>query len=275
MHKRTFLLSSLATVGVVALQWVMPWTAEAATTSHTVRYENTQIRVDGKLEQDVAHIVATDPWSGKPTSWLPLTRVRSLFRSIYGVADARFSAPELRVKSPTNGLEQTYVAVFYANTFLQHKLAVNASWRGNTWELSKSRVYNPPASIDDMQISGSGPASVVDDVAGSKISSIREKILAWLNSATVTALHLPPSTPGITFNANVGPARLTIENSNQPPIQIYPAYTITAFKNGRFRVNYESNVVTDVQGKRILYLYAPQLYQWLKQNEWETDVAAQ
>ena len=62
-------MMGIIALGAVSAQMLMPGIAHAAT---AIQYAPTTIDVSGEAAFLPKHIVAIDPWSGKPTSWVPL-----------------------------------------------------------------------------------------------------------------------------------------------------------------------------------------------------------
>lgn len=62
-------LTGLIAAGAVFAQLLAPVVAYAET---SIKYAPTTIEAAGEQVSSPQHIVATDPWSGKPTSWVPL-----------------------------------------------------------------------------------------------------------------------------------------------------------------------------------------------------------
>lgn len=317
--KRKSIAMGLMTTTAVAAQGLMPVIAHATT---QVTYEPTNISVTGHAATHPEHVVAHDPWSGKPTSWIPLYYLQEALKSmgvqttwngstlnvtsvpsgwnknvssapavgnppvnqvqfsIGTVQDEFLRAPKLVAKDPASGVETTYVPVYYANLFLQHRLMMGISWGSGTamnqmvWSLSPQEKFAAPTSIKSMVLDNNNPASTISVPINA--AAVSSQVLAWLKAATPTTISLPPSTPNLTFNAYVGPSKLSIATATGSLIKIFPAYTITAVgTQGRFQVNYALNVVAYVEGNQTIYLHSPQLYSWLKDNQWTGEFTTQ
>lgn len=72
-------LTGLIALGAVSVQVLMPVVAHANT---SVEYAPTSIQVTGQSPLNPKHVVSNDPWSGKPTSWLPVYYLQQALKSI-------------------------------------------------------------------------------------------------------------------------------------------------------------------------------------------------
>ena len=219
--------------------------------------------------------------SSTPTSWTINTNDSTVVKnlqasqmqfSINGDKNTLMACPKLVAKDPASGVYTTYVPVYYVDLFLKNRLNMKAIWGADAWRLSPQTSYTPPTSIQSLAVNETGPIAIQYTPQKSQTSAVNQQVLSWLKSATTTTVNLPPSTPGLHFQGNIGPSRLTITMADKSTISIYPAYTVTASGNqGTYQVNYEPNVIAYVSGNQTTYLNSPGLYAWLKNNQWKTQ----
>ncbi|QSO47471.1 carboxypeptidase regulatory-like domain-containing protein [Alicyclobacillus mengziensis] len=165
--------------GAVSAGLLMPSVAHAGT---SIRYSPTTIDVAGGEVSLPQHIVAIDPWSGKPTSWVPVWYLQQALKiegvyttwngstldvtsipwgvdlsaaaktgtpptgemqfSINGNQNDFVRAPKLVADAPYTTIPTTYVTVYYANKFLQQRLLMGVAWKDNTWSMASPRDVN-------------------------------------------------------------------------------------------------------------------------------------
>lgn len=78
MMKHKSGIVALAALGGLALQGTLPMEASAAT---TVNDQSTVINLMGQSSISADHVVATDPWSGHLTSWVPVYYLQRALKS--------------------------------------------------------------------------------------------------------------------------------------------------------------------------------------------------
>lgn len=97
MKFKTGLIGVMAS-GAMATQMWIPVVAHAST---SVKYAPTVIEVTGQPTLHPQHVVANDPWSKKPTSWVPVYYLQEALKSI-GVTTA-WNGDTLNVTSTPSG----------------------------------------------------------------------------------------------------------------------------------------------------------------------------
>lgn len=239
-----------------------------------------------EMQNDLSELGIQTSWNGNtlaissiPSGWTEATSKVS-FSGTPPIGQMQFAmnrsqngierAPLLVVNNSNTHIKTTYLPIYYANLFLHEQLLIQATWTGNTWDLSPQIIYTPLTSIQSIVIDNNSPASM--GFVPIHPTTVTQQLLAWLKSALETNVNLPKSTPNLIFNAYIGPSRLLITTKNHANIQIYPAYSITAVGHqGRYQVNYDTDVLAYVQGNNTIYLKSPQLYTWLKDNQWTSE----
>ena len=163
---RLKVIAGLILVGMTSIQFLIPSIIHAATVTET-QYHPTIISVLGHSSLQVTHIIAQDPWSGKETTWIPISMVQKVLKKIGfettwkdnalsmvkyppGHALAALGNPEafptknqialyLVAGAPasdsmpmlTNNATK-YMPIYYLNTELNYYWRANAKWNGNT-----------------------------------------------------------------------------------------------------------------------------------------------
>lgn len=100
--------------------------------------------------------------------------------------------------------------------------------------------------------------------------SASAQVLKWLNSSTPYTGSIPKSTNKMIPQANIGPAQLKIKTSNED-ITVYPVYYLVQTNTHAVQTRYVQDVVEYQTGNETVYLKSPQLFNWLKNNQWETE----
>lgn len=102
-------------------------------------------------------------------------------------------------------------------------------------------------------------------------SETLSQIERWLQTAQPVSVQLPPPPKHpIVTNANTNPASLILELSSKEQIAISP----TCFMAGQSQdlsklYHYVDGVISYQIGNQTLYFKDPELYNWLKNNEWQ------
>jgi hypothetical protein len=97
------------------------------------------------------------------------------------------------------------------------------------------------------------------------------QIEEWLATAQPVSVKLPPPpNPPIGTNANTNPAVLELQLSSKQQISISPTFYMAGHSQDLTKVYHFVNGVTSYQvGNKTVYLKDPNLYNWLKDNQWE------
>lgn len=80
--------------------------------------------------------------NAKTPSWTGTPPTGQMQFSIGGDANGFVRSPKLVAKDPADGINTTYVPVFYANLFLQERLSMRVLWTGSSWILSPPPVIS-------------------------------------------------------------------------------------------------------------------------------------
>jgi hypothetical protein len=99
-------------------------------------------------------------------------------------------------------------------------------------------------------------------------TAIESSVSAWLKSSKLYTGKI--DTSNVNIGSYVGPAQLHIVGWNNQSIVIYPVSHVEQ-KNGQYVAVYQPNVVAYSTGKHITYLNSPELFTWLKDDEWQTQ----
>lgn len=100
-----------------------------------------------------------------------------------------------------------------------------------------------------------------------------EKVISWLNKAQVYTDNVPASSASAknaVFYANILPSTLSINSSNNHIIMIQPVMYLIESGNG-FQRNYLENVLKLTDGDSKVYIQSKQLYDWLKNDKWQSN----
>lgn len=170
----------LILVGMTSIQLFIFSVVHAATITE-IKYRPTTIFVSGHSSLQVTHIIAQDPWSGKDTTWIPISFVQKALKEVgfettwngktnafsfvkyppgHGLAAlgnpesfptknqiviylVAGAPPSLSMPMLTdNGVK--YMPIYYLNTWiLNHYWRTNAKWDGNTntWSFHFSPIW--------------------------------------------------------------------------------------------------------------------------------------
>lgn len=123
----------------------------------------------------------------------------------------------------------------------------------------------PYSSIQSIYITADNPAQtkwLTNDP-----TAIESSVSAWLKSSKLYTGKI--KTSNVNIGSYVGPAQLHIDGSSNKSIVIYPVSHVEE-TNGQYVAVYQQNVVAYSTGKRITYLNSPELYTWLKSDQWQT-----
>ena len=137
-----------------------------------------------------------------------------------------------------------------------------------TTQTDASNVPSLPASssIQSIYITADNPAQtkwLTNDQ-----TAIESSVSAWLKSSKLYTGKI--ETSNVNISSYVGPAQLHIDGSSNKSIVIYPVSHVEQ-KNGQYMAVYQQNVVAYSTGKHITYLNSPELYTWLKSDQWQTQ----
>ncbi|QSO47348.1 hypothetical protein [Alicyclobacillus mengziensis] len=99
-------------------------------------------------------------------------------------------------------------------------------------------------------------------------TAIESSVSAWLKSSKLYTGKI--ETSNVNVGSYVGPAQLHVDGSSNKSIVIYPVSHVEQ-KNGQYVAVYQKNVVAYSTGKHTIYLNSPELYAWLKSDQWQTE----
>jgi hypothetical protein len=99
------------------------------------------------------------------------------------------------------------------------------------------------------------------------VSQIEE----WLKTAQPVSVQLPPEpNPPIRTNANVDPAALLLQLSSKQDITISPLFYMSGNSQKLDDLfHYVDGVIAYQVGNKTVYFKDPELYNWLKNNQWQ------
>lgn len=97
---------------------------------------------------------------------------------------------------------------------------------------------------------------------------VEHNVSAWLKSSKVYTSKIDES--NISQGTYVGPAQLHIDGGDHKSIVIYPVSHVEQ-ENGAYLPVYQQSVVAYRTGSHTTYLYSPELYTWLKNDQWQTE----
>lgn len=100
-------------------------------------------------------------------------------------------------------------------------------------------------------------------------TTVGTQVLSWLKSSTTYKGNIPT---GVTNLVRYVPLTLLM-TSGDVTISISPAYYFEQTKRGKDQIHFVKNVITYEHGNSGTYLTSPQLYTWLKSNQWKTEFA--
>ncbi len=130
--------------------------------------------------------------------------------------------------------------------------------------------YPTRTSIRSISIS-TGPSAQIWKTQDPK--NVENQVLSWLNSSTLYTGNIPSSVKNFVVFANIGQAQFHIVTVNQQDITIYPTYYLAKVNSNAVQVRYVQDVVTYQVENHITNLKSPQLYSWLKNDQWQTEFA--
>ncbi|MDP4089465.1 MAG: hypothetical protein Q8930_09385 [Bacillota bacterium] len=124
-------------------------------------------------------------------------------------------------------------------------------------------------------LSDSSPASLLWEPKNQKATLT--KVTSWIRLAKLYrgSIPNPKSSEIVAFAAYIGPCTLCIYTSENRLIKIEPAYYLE-LNAGKWsgKVHYFTDVLVLEQDGRIKYIQSGELFNWLKNNEWEEEFKA-
>lgn len=143
-------------------------------------------------------------------------------------------------------------------------------------EVKKGALF----SEDELGSIANGKAILADDLpcqrcwAPKDQQAVLSKVASWLRQAQTYTDKIPESCTGI-FNANFGPAVLSITTADHHTIAINPASYLTSStisSNGKsYEMHYVANVLKLSKDGQSSYIQSAELYDWLKNDNWKTE----
>jgi hypothetical protein len=102
-------------------------------------------------------------------------------------------------------------------------------------------------------------------------SETLSQIETWLKTAQPVSVQLPPKpNPPITTSANVAPAALLLQLSSKQDITISPVFYMSGNSQKLDDLfHYVDGVIAYQVGNKTVYFKDPELYNWLKTNQWQ------
>ncbi|SIS67360.1 hypothetical protein [Alicyclobacillus vulcanalis] len=108
--------------------------------------------------------------------------------------------------------------------------------------------------------------------APNREADVVSEIATWLSRAQPVAFQVPQPETRIVTNANIGPAELVVRLSAGEEMTIQPAFYVSGAGHALSEVIHDvPGVISYRVGHQTLYFRDPELYQWLKSNEWESQ----
>lgn len=183
-NRHVVLMSGIAITAIGFVQAVSDHVAMAAATYQPFA---THIDLNGAIVSSPAHIVATDPWASRETSWIPVFYLQQVLGQngvestwngrdltlippanwtvsdsatpqprALGIQEMDFMVggkqyevvPTIVTADPASGVPTTYIPVYYANQFLTKRFSMQTTWDGLYWRLATQDVLVPQAQID-------------------------------------------------------------------------------------------------------------------------------
>lgn len=97
------------------------------------------------------------------------------------------------------------------------------------------------------------------------------QIEEWLKTAKPISVQFPPPpNPPIVQNANTNPAVLALQLSSKKVISISPAFYMAGHSQELNQLyHFVSGVISYNVGSQTVYFTDPELYNWLKNNQWQ------
>jgi len=162
---------------------------------------------------------------------------------------------------------------FYAysnhGTSTSHNLPGNTAASNNANPTSNPTGFPSLDAIQSISVSSDTAAQTIWGTQDPK--SVEKQILAWLKSSTPFTGTIPSSQEQGVTNAYSGPSKLHMETTGHQRIVIYPVFYRAKAPGGLFQNKYVQNVVAYDDGTHVRYLTCPELYTWLKNDQWKTE----
>ncbi|EPZ43999.1 hypothetical protein, partial [Alicyclobacillus acidoterrestris] len=97
------------------------------------------------------------------------------------------------------------------------------------------------------------------------------QIEKWLATAELVSVQLPPPpNPPIGTAANTNPAVLELQLSSKEQISISPTFYMAGHSQDLSKVyHFVDGVISYQVGNKTVYFKDPNLYNWLKNNQWQ------
>jgi len=135
--------------------------------------------------------------------------------------------------------------------------------------LSRIRVQDPKATdIQHVYVVGGLATGTFFPINESKTVS---QIEQWLQTAQPVSVQLPPPPKHpIVTNANPNPAELILKLSSKAHIVISPTFFMAGRSQNLSKLyHFVDGVISYQIGDKTLYFNDSELYNWLKNNEWQ------
>lgn len=97
-------------------------------------------------------------------------------------------------------------------------------------------------------------------------------MVSWLQQAEQYKGEIPQDQISEIFHANIGPAKLYITTSDKRTITIQPAFYLASKDGKSFEKRYITDVLQLSNDKQKSYVQSGELFNWLKNNKWESEM---
>jgi hypothetical protein len=137
---------------------------------------------------------------------------------------------------------------------------------------TQSQVQIPTArDIQSLSIASDGAGSVY--MSPNNPASTIAQVLDWLKTAKPVSVQFPKLkiTQQGSSGGYTGPSRLFLSLKDKENITITPSFYVWSNSSGGYDYHYLNGIIQYQTGNQTVYFNAPQLFKWLKDDQWKTN----